>query len=70
MLREGMVGWPLLAQVGSRHYQLLLEKEEEPPFSQGVPLWGSNVSSVPGGRRARIWRSGDLDSATDHQCAV
>lgn len=70
MLREGKVGWPLLAQVGSRHHQLLQEKEEEPPFPQEVPLWGSNVFGVPGGRRAHICRSGDLDSATDHRCAV
>lgn len=37
MLREGMVGWPLLTQVSSRHHQLLLEKEEEPPSPQEVP---------------------------------
>lgn len=64
-----MVGWPLLTR-WARYHQLLLEKEEEPPPPQDVPLWGSNVFSVPGGRRARLWRSRDLDSAPDHGCAV
>lgn len=58
------MGWPLPSTpgmpggLGTPHPQLLLEKEKEPIIPTGMPLWGSSVFSVPGGRTAHTWRSG------------